>query len=251
LRLAEIQNFSPEQGEEKVKQACRQTSRLKHLLFSASVVCVTLAPFSGVPAANAAPPSELKSAGTHPVGLRLAGFDADVARAHGYEVVTLPDGSQASVPAEKAEAARNGEYVPTVGVLKTTSKRLRAAGASGVDQYAELPGDCGKSYIALWDQAAPDGKATLHTGFHLVPAAGTPLSVSWLVNITDTAGSSNQPYSELDGNIWGTSWIGHLRVLQLSKGWANATVVWYSSWTIAANGWFCYSYGPTVGEEIK
>src|SRR4051812_9894423 len=40
--------------------------------------------------------------------MHLSGFDAEVARANGYEIVTLPDGSQASVPQDMAKAARDG-----------------------------------------------------------------------------------------------------------------------------------------------
>src|SRR4051794_27403877 len=51
-------------------------------------------------------------------GMQLVGFDATAARLHGYTVVTLPDGAQASVPAAKAGAARAGTYQPQAGVLR-------------------------------------------------------------------------------------------------------------------------------------
>ncbi|HYN97123.1 MAG TPA: hypothetical protein VES42_25065 [Pilimelia sp.] len=202
------------------------------------------------PAAGAPDPAATPTDKPVGIGMRLAGFDAAVARANGYAVVTLPDGSQASVPADKAAAARKGEYVPTTGVL--TAEQIAGKDADGgmsTNNYAELPGDCGKSYVALWAQGG--ARATLHTGFHLIPSAGQPWDVEWRINIEDNGGRSTQPYNEQDGAISGNSWIAHLRLLNLSYGWAQSTVIWYSSYTITTRGWVCWSAGPSTGAYIN
>jgi hypothetical protein len=181
--------------------------------------------------------------------MRLVGFDAGVARAHGYEIVTLPDGSQASVPADKADAARAGTYVPKTGVLKAGSNNGgREATPHG---YAQLAGDCGISYVALYTSGY-NGSARLLTGGDTAGSgAGSPWSVNWNVNIVDDRGSSNQHYDTGDGSIAGTRWASYWRVLHLKpQGWAAATVVWYSSWMITTGGWFCWSEGPSTAEFI-
>src|ERR1041384_6030749 len=48
---------------------------------------------------------ETKSSGA----MSLRGFDPEIARANGFEIVTLPDGATASVPKDLAAAAASGE----------------------------------------------------------------------------------------------------------------------------------------------
>jgi hypothetical protein len=163
-----------------------------------------------------------------------------VARAHGYEVVQLPDGSRASVPKAKAAAARSGEYVPARGVLP-------APGVSTTYDRGEAVGDCGMSWVSL--DARGGSQATLGTGMILVPDAGDPWDVHWSVRITDNGGRSTQPYSEEDGFSGFLSWTAYARWLSLTRGLATAVVNWWS-FTITENGWVCYSYGPIAIEEI-
>ncbi|GIE80483.1 hypothetical protein Aph02nite_64330 [Actinoplanes philippinensis] len=175
--------------------------------------------------------------------MSIAGFDADVARAHGYEVVTLPDGAVASVPAEKAEAARLGKYIPRSGVIPPP------AGGVSTSAYGETVGDCGLS----WVQISPRGgaKASLTTGMTLVPDSGGPWDVHWWVDVADTGGYSTQPYTEYDGyySSIGLSWTAKARSLNLTRGWANVTVT-FGSFTITEAGWICYSYSPTASTTI-
>jgi hypothetical protein len=175
--------------------------------------------------------------------MRLVDFDARVARANGFEVVTLPDGSRASVPAAKAAAARKGEYVPKTGVLR----KAPANGGGSAYGYGALPGDCGVSWVSLEDRGSD---ALLLTGFELVPAAGSPWDVHWKVNINDNGGSSSQSYDEYDGFEGFLSWTAYARWLRLTPGWAFATVVWFQSWTVTGNGWVCWSAGPSASEQI-
>lgn len=178
-------------------------------------------------------------------GMRIVGFDAEVARAHGYEVVTLPDGALASVPADKAEAARTGEYVPTAGVLSPKGSE----GGISANAYGEASGNCGTSWVQLI--ARGGGSAGLTTGMSLVIDSGGPWDVHWNVDISDNGGNSTQRYSESDGyfGTLGLSWAGKARSLKLTKGWANATVT-SGSFTVTEAGWVCFSYSPTVSTTI-
>jgi hypothetical protein len=177
--------------------------------------------------------------------MRLVDFDARVARAHGFEVVTLPDGSRASVPAAKAEAARKGEYIPASGVVR---KETSSSGGVSAFGYGAAAGDCGVSWVSL--DARGGSAADLGTGMTLVPDAGDPWDVHWKVNITDNGGSSNQTYTEYNGFIGFLSWTAYARRLHLTPGWAFATVVWWQSYTITENGWVCWSLGPSASERI-
>ncbi|WP_145831057.1 hypothetical protein [Actinoplanes teichomyceticus] len=191
--------------------------------------------------ANAAPSAagSTKAEG----GLSLVGFDAEVARAHGYEVVTLPNGSQASVPTDQAAAASSGKYVPTSGVLK----KKTSGGATTFD-YAEVDGECGRSYVSLWAQG--NRRAELDTGLHVDNVdAGTPWDVHWSVTISDNGGTSRQDYNEGQGKFAGKSWLGGIRSLGLSSGLATAKVT-VASFAITTSGWICYSNQPKTTDLI-
>ncbi|MGC9665203.1 hypothetical protein ACNTMW_01455 [Planosporangium sp. 12N6] len=185
--------------------------------------------------------------------MRLVGFDADVARAHGLEVVTLPDGSLASVPAAKADAARKGAYVPTSGVIKKRAVDGQAGKSSGdvVSPYGygeATDPSCGTSWVYL--DPIGGARANLGTGMKLVVDAGDPWDVHWHVNIEDNGGNSTQAYSEEDGFLGPFSWTAYARKLSLTRGWAQATVVWYGSYTVTENAWVCWSEGPSAGDSI-
>jgi hypothetical protein len=175
-------------------------------------------------------------------GMLLGGFDAEIALANGFEIVTLPDGATASVPKELAPAAARGEYRPAVGVLPPKEGGFKNLG------YGYGTGDCGTSWVDI----SPIGnhKATLSSGMDLVPAAGSVWKVTWHVNIHDTGGKSQQGYGTSNGVNYGVSWVTHARILGLSPGFVDATIVWYSSWVVTTRGWLCYSVGPTAVDII-
>jgi hypothetical protein len=176
--------------------------------------------------------------------MSVRGFDAAVARAHGYEVVTLPDGAQASVPADKADAARLGAYRPSSGIVSR-----RSTDAAQTQGYGEVPGDCGISWVSLTPIGA--SRAHLDTGFIITDSgAGSVWDVDWNVSIHDNGGSSNQPYEEQNGSSWGSGWTAYQRTLGLTRGWADATIVWYNSIVITTHGWVCWSNGPTAVDQI-
>lgn len=213
----------------------------RQLLMAASLTLALLGSASAASAASTTSRSDGPVAAD--AGMRLVDFDAKVARAHGFEVVTLPDGSRASVPAARAEAARTGEYVPQSGVLK----KAETSGGPSANAYGEAVGECGVSWVGI--DPIGGSRATLTTGMSLVPDSGGPWDVHWHVDISDTAGNSTQNYDEYDGIMSGFGWSAYARRLSLTRGWANATVTW-GSFTITEAGWVCYSYSPTASTTI-
>jgi hypothetical protein len=197
-------------------------------------------------------PTPVPSAGAESgrTGLALAGFDEEVARANGYEIVTLPDGSLASVPAAMAEAAETGEYVPTSGVLRAEEEPQEPGDFSTQGwEYGEAYGDCGYSYVAFW--AVGNSYAQIQTGFVITDtSAGNVWQVNWNVNIHDNGGSTTQHWEEGDGIDWGQGWTSSLRLLGLTRGYADATVEWFSSYVITNRGWICWSMGPVAVTNV-
>ncbi|MET8148014.1 hypothetical protein ACIBSW_13865 [Actinoplanes sp. NPDC049668] len=181
---------------------------------------------------------------TSEVGMMIAGFDAAVAEAHGYEIVTLPDGSQASVPAAKAAAAKAGTFIPTSGVLVKPS-----GGGVSANAYGARVGECGTSWVQISPRGG--GSAGLTTGMDLVLDSGGPWDIHWNVKVSDRNGSSNQGYDEYDGYFSGTglSWWGKGRTLNLARGSATVKVT-AGSFTITEAGWICYSYAPSATDII-
>jgi hypothetical protein len=197
----------------------------------------------GQPVGPEAAPEESKPTRS---GMVLRGFDAEVARANGFEIVTLPDGATASVPKELAQAAASGEYQPTEGVLPA-----QGGGTDGGFEshgYGSGRGECGTSWVDI----SPIGnhKASLSSGMDLVSAAGSVSGVTWHINIHDTGGTSQQGYGTSNGVNYGVSWVAYTRILGLSPGFVDATIVWYSSWVATSRGWLCYSVGPTATDTI-
>jgi hypothetical protein len=190
-------------------------------------------------------PSAAQAAETTPeVGMKIAGFDAAVAKAHGYEIVTLPDGSQASVPAAKASAAKAGTFIPKSGVLVKPS-----TGGVSANAYGERVGECGYSWVQISPRGG--GSAGLTTGMDLVLDSGGPWDIHWNVSVKDRNGSSTQSYSEYDGYFGslGLSWAGKGRTLNLARGSATVKVT-AGSFTITEAGWICYSYSPSATTTI-
>lgn len=196
-------------------------------------------------AAGAAPGGSLAQAPSASApgeaAMKLVGFDETAAKANGLEIVTLPDGAQAAVPAAKAAAARAGTYRPTKGVLPAKS-----AGTPGTN-YAEITGDCGTSWVNL----SPTGYAwaVLTSGVRLRPEAGSAWDVHWTIEIKDRGGRSAPYFDEYDGFTGSFSWTMYGVDVHLTVGPATAQVT-YGSFIITSEAWVCYSYGPKTSTNI-
>jgi len=122
------------------------------------------------------------------VQMHVVGFDAAVARAHGYTVKTAPDGHQYSVA--------KGAIVPATTV----------------------PGNCG---TATMDYTATGGKAaTVYTGFTVDDGAWL---FSWNVAVTDNAGVGTNSWGDYlaSDHQWYVTWPTHHSVTGYS--WAQVT----------------------------
>ncbi|MBR7825114.1 hypothetical protein KDK95_02260 [Actinospica sp. MGRD01-02] len=125
------------------------------------------------------------------VQMHVVGFNATVARAHGYLVKTAPDGHQYAV----AKGA-NSAVVPNTTV----------------------PGNCG---TATMDYTAIGGKAAnVYTGFTVDDGAWL---FSWNVSVTDNAGVGNESWGDYlaSDHQWYTTWETHHSVTGYS--WAEVT----------------------------
>jgi hypothetical protein len=128
-------------------QLCLDLSKENHLLkrLSAVLSMTVLAVTFSAGVAHATPPN---SGGDEHVvrgtaEMRVTGFNEEVAHAHGYEIVTLKDGRQVSVPKAQAAAVASGRVTPR-----------------GSDT---VWGNCGYSFIEFNGYAS--NKAHLRTGF--------------------------------------------------------------------------------------
>lgn len=144
--------------------------------------------------------------------MRIVGFDEEVARRHGYRIVTLPGGRRASVRAP------------------TPTPALRPAGT--------VEGDCGFSYVELDPEGV--GYYRVRTGFHVNDRA---VEYRWKVNV---AGPILNRHHTWDGRLRGRhDWRGSRRGAIKAEGYHEATVVPPESFAILWHGGFCYSGGPS------
>lgn len=121
------------------------------------------------------------------VPMHVVGFDAAVARAHGYTVMTAPDGHQ---------------YAVAKGALQPATT---------------VEGNCG---TATMDYTATGGKAaTVYTGFTVDDSAWY---FNWAVSVVDNAGVGNDSWGDPlnSDSHWYVTWDTHHSV----TGYSYATV---------------------------
>lgn len=194
---------------------------LKHLKRAGAIVALVSAAMVGAGGAGASADiaDDRGEARTTKVtkGMTVVGFDRAVAEANGYEIVTLPDGTQASV--------KKGE--------------MTAAGST------TLYGNCGHSYVELYNGSGV-GQADFRTGFYTsIPA----ISYRWWVVVRDNNGTSNRNYG--GGLSWQSNWTSGWQTLWLYPGGnAWATVMPEDSWALTTAGTICVSAGPGTVEYI-
>lgn len=161
----------------------------------------------------------------------VTGFDRDVAKANGYEIIKLPNGREASVKKEVADRIRAGD---------------KSAWPSGQDT---VYGNCGYSYVELY--AIGGEKANFRTGFGIASNKPAAVRYQWVVRITDNGGSSSPSWS---GNLaYRRTWVtngGNFLVYKLTAGPATARVDRDWSYAVLANGEICSSGGPVTSANI-
>ncbi|GGM40339.1 hypothetical protein GCM10012275_09100 [Longimycelium tulufanense] len=195
-------------------------------LAAALLAVVTTLTFSG----SATAQTEEATDGTRRVesGMVVVGFDRDVARANGYEVVTLPDGREASVPRDQADAVRTGRIPPL-----------------GRD---EAYGTCGMSWIEF-NGKGYNAEAWHRTGFVISNNFSPAISFKWLVEISDNGGTSYRSFRHLLGLE--RRWSSREETLHLTRGPAQAHVLKDRSYALLGSGVICSSAGPWTDTWIS
>jgi hypothetical protein len=124
-------------------------------------------------------------------GMNLAGFNAAVAKAHGYKIVTYTNGDQQSVPIDPSS------HLPKSPILHraTTVRPLTNT------DYNESRGNCGTAWIRI--SQIGKNKVTLVSGFKNAPSPA--FEWNWNVSLTDSNGTSHQVLPLVSQAIAGTS----------------------------------------------
>ena len=190
----------------------------KTLLGSAvALALVGASLFTATPASAAGPSDELVYSVTAPMYIR--GYDKAIAEAHGFTIVTDPDGTQRSVPVTKQAKAQ-----AAAAALKT-----------GVTPNITVGGDCGSSSLFIYPHGLQS--ISVRTGYAVVmPTVGHQWDVDGFV----TSGTWSSGFSGLN---WSSTWSAthFLTVGNSSHGWGQ---VRSGSKAFLINGGYCWSGQP-------
>jgi hypothetical protein len=171
---------------------------------------------------GAAVASEPDSTETIEMPMVVVGYDREIAEEHGYEIRTSPDGTEYSV-------------------LKGTPESVTPARAGAIQPMGVVTGDCGSSYVNIYNPAAR--RYTTTTGFGVYTAA---VGYTWSVNVV----GPNYNYTH--------RWHGALalnKVFHMSSSARQVTnrgdyTAKATGWTTHVNGAICRSLGPIDVEYI-
>lgn len=195
------------------------TARLTRPFAAVAVLLAAVGAAVSIPAqasaasvASAPTPQLLRSIATP---MHVGGFDPAVARAHGYEVRTSPDGTQYPV---------------------------KSGSSATVTPDNVVSGDCGFSYV--YEYGIGNRAVELYTGYSVVSSV---YQWYWQVRLDDRGGSS---YRNWEGGANNGIWQVDQVVGGLTRGGARATVISYNSVAFLDNGWICYSGGPFATTTI-
>lgn len=145
--------------------------------------------------------------------MKIAGFDAEVAKEHGYEIRMDGDGKQYSVKKGTPEGAE-----------------LRSAEGGRVD------GDCGFSWVRI--NGIGNAATRLETGWHVYAPV---IAFNWTVTLIDWGGVSNQTWFR--PGPFAPGWWDSRDLPNMTRGPVDAQVE-RSSTVRLITGAFCYSGGP-------
>lgn len=148
--------------------------------------CGTLAAF----ATRTNVPAPTATESTTQSGMNVTGFDAAVAKAHGYKIVTYADGSQQSVPVDP------NSNLPKSPILYPAQRRGITLDSN--TDYNQVQGNCGISWIRV-SQTGTHQVAVV-SGFKNAPL--TAIDWSWTVSLSDKNGTS---YQTAGGLIFNTA----------------------------------------------
>jgi hypothetical protein len=126
-------------------------------------------------------------------GMYVSGFNAAVAKAHGYKIVTYANGDQQSVPINP------NSRLPKSPILH----RSHGIVADTNTDYNQVGGNCGISWIRVSQTGT--NKVAVVSGYKNL--AGPAYFWSWNVSLSDKNGTSHQTYEgatsgEAASRIW-------------------------------------------------
>ena len=157
----------------------------------------------------------------------VVGFDPDVARANGYEIGTRPDGTQYAIGADTSAAAVSPSQI---------------ALPEGVSPANVVTGDCGSSYVNLYDVGTR--KYRVDTGFGVY---WPTVAYTWSTNVIAPSAAYNYTH-RWHGLLAGNYSFPMTSTATISRGsWTTAKTAGY---TTHANGNICRSLGPISTEAI-
>ena len=114
-------------------------------------------------------------------GMYVSGFNAAVAKAHGYKIVTYANGDQQSVPINA------NSHLPKGPMLD----RQHGISADSNTDYNQVQGNCGISWIRVSQTGT--NKVAVVSGYKNL--AGPAYFWSWDVSLSDKNGTSHQSHS--------------------------------------------------------
>lgn len=168
-------------------------------------------------------------------GMYVTGFDAAVAKAHGYKLVTYANGDEQAVPIDPRSGLPKG----------TLLVKASAKGGIHPDNGASnrVTGNCGDSWIAA-DEVGPN-KINLTSGFDVIMPV---TKYKWIIQLEDINGKSEQGASGTLPSGF-SSW---------EDDWPNLTQYVFSvdqvltgSYAILDNGEVCNSVGPKIDWDLS
>ena len=213
----------------------RTRTSLLRLIAVASALTAMLAGITS--AASASPtsttPTTTTSTTTHLItnGMTAVGFNAAIAKAHGYKIVTYANGDQQSVP-----IASNSKLAKSLIVSKGLISQSGVHTAANSDNNT-VTGNCGNAWIAVMQTGY--NQVQVASGFTVFPSPAA--DYSWDVQLNDANGTSHQTAGGFlwSRYTWGRSWNG------LSQSvWTQDFVA--SGLADLDDGTICYAGRPNV-----
>lgn len=162
--------------------------------------------------------------------MTITGFDRSVAKANGYEIITLPDGREASVKKSDARAAEAGDVRPMA--------------------EETLFGECGYSFVEIYGLGF--GRVEYRTGFGVSPVPA--VDFRWEYDVAWNSGgevfSDGYPFAQ-PRSTWNTG----LQYLTAPVG--EEIGIWVSpipsrpAYAVLENGGLCESLNPSATTVVR
>ena len=203
----------------------------KSILAGVVVAAIVLLPAAAANASTVSPaPTPTPVTTTVHQNMVVKGYDAKVAAANGYKIVTNADGTQASVPVTAAAIAQQKQADQRM-VAARTATAVPAASGSGVV--------CGDSWASGVKKA--NNTVAFHTGFIVYGAVSFHTWSVYAVGVVTANGWTTAG----NGPVSGTqSWSGAIPSV-VGPGVGGVPALSPSASVLLVNGAICFSYGPT------